>query len=167
VDSSKPPKFAWVQMDQPAYGVMVFVAPGHSATLLYPRDSLTENRLSAGAHLITFELPATLVLSDSAMMDARARARRRADSIRANPRVRSRTPIEPLIDPMTPTFLLFVTSPQPLSYARITEKTTGVSIPNIEMEALNAVAKAIKSTIPAEPQEWAGYYRRIELARAR
>jgi hypothetical protein len=63
----------------------------------------------------------------------------------------------------TQTYLLLVTSPQPLSYQRIIEKTAGVSIPSIETEALNAVAKAIKSTIPSEPREISGYYQRIEL----
>jgi hypothetical protein len=46
------------------------------------------------------------------------------------------------------------------------EKTAGVSIPNIETEALNAVGKAIKSTILSEPRELAGYYQRVELRRA-
>jgi hypothetical protein len=35
------------------------------------------------------------------------------------------------------------------------------------MEALNAVAKAVKSTIPNEPREWGGYYQLVELKRNR
>jgi hypothetical protein len=62
---------------------------------------------------------------------------------------------------------LLVTSPKPLVYQRIIEKTAGVSIPLIDTEALNAVAKAIKATIPSEPRDWAGYYQRVELRRRR
>lgn len=165
LDSSRPPKFLWAQLDEAAYTVVLLVAPGHSATLLYPRDSVIDNRLSAGAHLLTFEIPGTLVRTDSATLAERARARARADSIRAGARVRQRASLDPPIDPMTPTFLLLVTSSQPLTYARILEKTAGVSIPNLEMEALNAVGKAVKSTIADEPRDWAGYYRRVELSR--
>ena len=71
------------------------------------------------------------------------------------------------IAPTTPTYFLLVTSPKPLVYQRIIEKTAGVSIPLVDTEALNAVAKAIKATIPSEPRDWAGFYQRVELRRRR
>ena len=40
-----------------------------------------------------------------------------------------------------------------------------MSIPSVELEALNAAAKAVKSTIQGEPREISGYYQRIELRR--
>ena len=165
VDSQLPPRAAWVDLDQPAYAVLLLVAPGHSATLLYPSDSTFDNRLSAGAHQLTFRIPDLLVAQDSIRNPDRRRqrdsiairtTRRRADTSRT--RLMS-------IAPTTPTYLLLVTSPQPLVYQRVIEKTAGVSIPSIEDEALNAVAKAVKSTIAAEPRDWAGYYRRVELRR--
>lgn len=163
VDTARPPKSAFVELDRPGYVALLLVAPGHSATLLYPRDSLTSNQLSAGAHKLTFEIPELLVQNDSVRL---ARARQRLDSMtRAGPRPRTRSTSTAPLPTTTPTYLLLVTSPQQLSYRRIIEKTAGVSIPTIEIEALNAVAKAIKSTIPAEPRDWAGYYQRAEVRR--
>jgi hypothetical protein len=50
---------------------------------------------------------------------------------------------------------------------RVHDKLTGVSIPTDDMEALNAVAKAVKSTLPTEPREWAAYYRLVDLTTPR
>jgi hypothetical protein len=165
VDSMHPPRSAWIEVDQPGYAAVLLVAPGHSATLLYPRDSLMNNKLTAGAHLITFQIPDLLVQTDS------ARPRRQpSDTSLRNPggmRAPSRVTGPPPVPAATPTYLLLVTSPQPLTYQRIIEKTAGVSIPSIETEALNAVAKAIKATIPTEPREVSGSYQRIELRKPR
>ena len=165
VDSLHPPRSAWIEMDQPGYAAVLLVAPGHSATLLYPRDSLTNNKLTPGAHLISFQIPDLLVQTDS----LRPR-RQQSDSAlrnRGGMRAASRGAGPPPVPATTPTYLLLVTSPQPLSYQRIIEKTAGVSIPSIEAEALNAVAKAIKATIPSEPREVSGYYQHVELRKPR
>ncbi|HMC55793.1 MAG TPA: hypothetical protein VKH19_11505 [Gemmatimonadaceae bacterium] len=169
VDTTRPPRSAWVQLDQQAYAVLVLVAPGHSATLLYPVDSSIDNHLSAGAHQLSFSLPGMMVLDDTARNPDRSRRTQRDSSLRypggVGPSSRTRT--YPPLEPATPTFLLLVTSPQPLVYRRVVEKTAGVSIPSMETEALNAVAKAIKATLVTEPREWAGYYQRVELRRQR
>jgi hypothetical protein len=166
VDTVRPPSHVWVQMDRPGYAALVLVAPGHSATLLYPRESFTSNELTAGAHQLTFSIPELLVQSDSARNARTETDRQRTDSSRrvANRR-RARTTDASMIPlpPLVPTYFLLLTSPQPLSYQRLIEKTAGVSIPTLETEALNAVAKAIKSTLPAEPRELGGYYKRVEL----
>jgi len=167
VDTTRPPRSAWVQLDQQAYAVLVLVAPGHSATLLYPADSSIDNHLSAGAHQLSFTIPGMTVLADSAVNPARRTPR--DSSLRypgsVGPSSRTRT-VQPL-EPATPVFLLLVTSPQPLVYKRVVEKTAGVSIPSMETEALNAVAKAIKATLVTEPRDWAGFYQRVEVRRQR
>jgi hypothetical protein len=162
VDSGYPPREASLQLDQAAYAAVFLVAPGHSATLLYPADSAVNNQLAQGTHRVQFEIPSLLAETDSQRL---ARIR---DQQRNLPRTRAgtRRTISP-IPPGTPTFLLLLTSPQPLVYQRMIDKTGGVSIPNIESEALNAVAKAIKSTISSEPREWSGYYQPVELRRYR
>ena len=160
VDSGVPPRSVSVQLDQPAYTAVLLVAPGHSATLLYPRDSTTDNRLSAGSHTLSVTVPASLLESDSARIAGLIRQR---DSSRARPS--GPTIRTPALPPTTPTYLLVVTSPQPLSYRRIVDKTTGVSIPLDDLEALNAVGKAVKSTIEAEPRAWSGYYQLVTLRR--
>jgi hypothetical protein len=155
-----------VQLDRAGYAALLLVVPGHSATLLYPADSLTSNQLSAGAHQLTFRIPEILALSDSARNAARAAAdRARMDSSRNRRRTRTTTGTPPLtpIPPEAPTYLLLVTSTQPLTYQRILGKTVGVSIPTMEMEALNAVAKAIKLTLTTEPREFGGYFKKVQL----
>jgi hypothetical protein len=173
VDTSRPPRNVTIELDQPGYVAVLLVAPGHSATLLYPTDSITNNRFNAGTQQLSIRIPDVLVQSDS--IRNRGRVPQRVgrpprDSSILNPgrqpsdsalRGRNTNPA-PLL-PTVPTYLLLVTSPKPLVYQRIIDKTAGVSIPIVEDEALNAVAKAIKSTIPEEPREWAGYYHRIEL----
>lgn len=159
VDSGHPPRSVSVQLDAQAYTAVLLVAPGHSATLLYPADSTTNNRLAAGRHTLSVTVPDALLESDSARIAGLIRAR---DSARVRPRG-GPTIRTPALQPNTPTYLLVVTSPQPLSYGRIIAKTTGVSIPTIDMEALNAVGKTVKSTIEAEPRTWHGFYQLVVL----
>jgi hypothetical protein len=73
--------------------------------------------------------------------------------------------MSPPIDPTMGSFLLLLTSPQRLDYARMVERTSGVSLPAVETEALNAIAKAIKGTLTSEPRELSGFYQRVELGR--
>ena len=162
VDSSLPPRSATVQMDRDGYAAIVLVAPGHSATLLYPPDSTSSNRLTTGTHRVAFDVPTALAETDSQRL-ARMREAQRTPARRSSA---PRRTIQP-IPPSTPTFLLLLTSPQPLVYSRMIEKTGGVTIPNIDAEALNAVAKAIKSTLPTEPRELGAYYQLVELRRYR
>jgi hypothetical protein len=167
VDTAHPPASVWVQLDQPGYAALLLVVPGHSATLLYPPDSLITNQLSAGTHQLTFKIPEILALSDSARNAARATAERaRMDSARIRRRTRTTGTGSPSLTPLpaeAPTYLVLLTSLQPLTYRRIVEKTAGVSIPTVELEALNAVAKAIKLTLTAEPRDLGGYYKKVEL----
>lgn len=168
IDSARPPKSVSVKIDRDAYVVLLLVAPGHSATLLYPRDSVTDNHLTAGVHALAFEIPGPLVRSDTAAAQRNRRQRERFDSVTRS-RARDRTTgntLPPLVV-TTPTYFLVVTSPQRLSYSRVREKTAGVSIPLVETEALNAVGKAVKSTLPQEPREWAGFYQLVPLARTK
>jgi hypothetical protein len=161
VDSAFPPQNVAVRLDQPGYLALILVAPGHSATLLFPNDSLTGNQFPAGTHQIGFRIPGLLVESDTAFRLSRR------DTSRLSTRSGTARRMVAPIPSTTQSFLLVVTSPQQLSYQRIIEKTAGVSIPTLDDEALNAIGKAVKSTIANEPRDWAGYYRPIELRRQR
>ena len=167
-DSTRPPRFAWIELAQPAYVALLLVAPGHSATLLYPRDSSVDNHLSAGSHQLSFEVPRTLAQSDServrqlrARLDSMSRGTGRPGGTEGRAGGSGPGPLPAT----TQTFLLLVTSPQQLSYSRIREKTSGVSIPTDDMEALNAVGKAVRSTIATEPRDWAAAFRRVVVRR--
>jgi hypothetical protein len=171
VDSALPPKALGVRLDQPSWVTVLLVAPGHSATVVFPRDSATSNRFDAGTVTVPIDIPAVLVQSDSALIRQRRSAASRQDSIlRARSRGRtmggSGSPALMLpIPPQIPTYLLVVTSPQPLVYERVMERTAGMSIPVIESEALNAIGKAVRSTLAAEPRTISAYYRMVELNR--
>ena len=117
IDTAHPPQSAWVQLGQPGHVALLLVAPGHSATLLYPRDQFTSNELTAGAHLLTFDIPELLVAADSVRDAQRAAGRQRMDSIgRARARRRTSTSEATTVplSPVVPTYLLAVTSRQPL-----------------------------------------------------
>lgn len=164
VDTAVPPRNVMVQLAQPAYAALFLVAPGHSVSLLYPSDSATDNRLTAGAHRLTFDVPGTLVETDS------QRIARIRESQRSSQRRRRTTSSSVAMGPLPLTampYLLLITSPQELDYDRMLEKTGGVSIPTVDMEALNAVAKAIKSTLINEPRQWSGHYLPVVVRRLR
>jgi len=168
VDSARPPKSVSVRIDRDAYIVVLLVAPGHSATLLYPRDSVTDNHMAAGSHNLPFDIPSPLVRNDSANARINGRNRQGFDTTsRSQSRNRSVANLPPPILGNAPTYLLVITSPQQLSYGRVLDKTAGVSIPLVDTEALSAVGKAIKSTLLQEPREYAGYFQQITLVRAK
>jgi hypothetical protein len=166
VDTAVPPRSAMVQLKQPAYVALFLVAPGHSVSLLYPSDSATDNRRSAGTHTLPFQVPDLLVETDSQRL-ARMREAQRSPTRRRRP-TSATTPgnVGPIPAAVTP-YLLLLTSPQDLDYDRMIEKTGGVSIPSVDIEALNAVAKAIKATLVTEPRIWAGHYQPVLLRRFR
>lgn len=163
VDTAMPPQHAFVQFAEAAYAALFLVAPGHSVTLLYPSDSTTDNRLRAGAHRLDFEVPSLLVESDSQRI-ARIRQEQRGPARRRRPATPEASTIGPIPAGTIP-YLLLMTSPQELDYVRMIEQTAGVSIPTLDMEALNAVAKSIKATLPSEPRTWAGFYQPLLLRR--
>jgi hypothetical protein len=161
VDSERPPRNLTVGLVAPASVVVVYVAPGRSTRVVYPADSLgSVPRLAAGTHRIVAAWPRPRVAADSARRDSIARAnqpRTRRDSIaRANmPR-----PVMALPDPeagLAPTgYLLLFATPGPLPYGEVRRKVEGVTTPLDVDEALNAIAKQIRSTLdPSAP--WAAY----------
>jgi hypothetical protein len=165
VDSAFPPKNVSVRLDKDAYTVLLLVAPGHSASVLFPKDSTVDNRLAAGAHDIAFQVPAPLVRTDSFLLKRTEQQRQRYDSA-GRARSRASTTATSSMPPLMPnatTYLLVVTSPQPLVYSRVLDRTAGWSIPLDDMEALNAVAKQVKSTITNTPKDWSAAYHVVQL----
>ena len=162
VDSSTPPKSMSIKLDREAWVVVLLVAPGHSATLLYPIDSVTDNHHKAGELSLALSVPDRLTRRDTTTL---RRPNTAMDTVARRQRemaFRNRDNL-PMLPPDTPTYLLVITSSQTLSFSRIVEKTVGVSIPLVETEALNAVGKAVKSTLTQEPREWAGYYQQVTV----
>jgi hypothetical protein len=160
VDSERPPRNLTVDVSAPASVVVVYVAPGRSTRIVYPADSVAPPRLSAGSHRVMATWPQPRASSDSARRDSIARAnqaRTRRDSIARGNRPR---PVMALPDPeagLAPTgYLLLFATPGPLQYGEVRRKVEGVTTPLDVDEALNAIAKQVRSTLdPTAP--WAGY----------
>jgi hypothetical protein len=161
VDSERPPRNLSVDLSAPASVVVMYVAPGRSTRIVYPADSLaTPARLPAGTQRITAGWPPPPVRPDSARRDSIARAnqpRTRRDSIaRANQPRR----IIALPDPeagLAPSgYLLLFASRSPLRYGEVRRKVEGVTTPLDVDEALNAIAKQVRSTLDPTAQ-WAAY----------
>lgn len=167
VDSERPPRNLTVDLGAPASIVVVYVAPGRSTRIVYPADSLSAPRLPAGSQHITATWPRPRALVDSARRDSIARAnqpRTRRDSIARANRPR---PVIALPDPeagLAPTgYLLLFATPGHLPYAEVRRKVEGVTTPLGVDEALNAIAKQVRSTLdPAAP--WAGYALEVTAA---
>jgi hypothetical protein len=167
VDSERPPRNLTVDLGAPASVVVVYVAPGRSTRIVYPADSMSAPRLAAGSQRITATWPRPRTSLDSARRDSIARAnppRTRRDSIaRAN----MGRPGMALPDPeagLAPTgYLLLFATPGPLPYAEVRRKVEGVTTPLDVDEALNAIAKQVRSTLdPSAP--WAGYALEVTAA---
>jgi hypothetical protein len=160
VDSERPPRTLTVDLAGPASIVVMYVAPGRSTRIVYPADSVDAPRFPAGSRRITATWPRPRPSADSARRDSVARANRaraRRDSVaRANmPR-----PVPVLPDPeagLAPTgYLLLFATPHALRYGEVRRKVEGVTTPLDVDEALNAIAKQVRSTLdPAAP--WAAY----------
>jgi hypothetical protein len=167
VDTTRPPSSVTVQLDEPAHVAVLLVIPGHSATLLYPRDSAADTRRPAGQSTIAFEVPGLLARRDSGGIRQRPGMVRAQDSTMRRRTTSGTGAIGPGPVPIdAPAYLLLLASTRPYSYQRVIERTSGVSIPSIDEEALNAVAKAVRATIP-EPRTVTGFFQLIEIARDR
>jgi hypothetical protein len=160
VDSERPPVNLTVELGAPASVLIAYVAPGRSTRIVYPADTLGAPRLAAGTQRITASWPRSRSAADSARRDSIVRAnpaRARRDSI-----MRPGAPrrVMALPDPeagLAPAgYLLLFATPVSLPYAEVRRKVEGVTTPLDANEALNAIAKQVRSTLPPSAQ-WAGY----------
>jgi hypothetical protein len=167
VDSERPPRSLTVELSAPASVVVVYVAPGRSTRVVYPADSVNVPRLPAGTQRLTAAWPRSRASADSARRDSIARAnqpRTRRDSIT---RAGMPRPSMALPDPeagLAPAgYLLLFATPGPLQYAEVRRKVEGVTTPLDDDEALNAIAKQVRSTLDPSA-EWAAYALEVTVA---
>jgi len=170
VDSERPPTNLTVELSAPASVVVAYVAPGRSTRIVYPADTAGASRLTAGSHRITASWPRPNPAADSARRDSIARAnpaRARRDSM-ARAGTTARRPVAALPDPeagLAPVgYLLLFATPAPLSYGEVRRKVEGVTTPLDADEALNAIAKQVRSTLDPSAQ-WSGYAVEVTTAR--
>ena len=159
VDSEHPPVNLTVELSAPASIVVAYVSPGRSTRIVYPADTMGAARLAAGVQRITASWPAPRAALDRARRDSIARAN--AGRVGRDTIGRGRTQtIRALPDPesgLAPEgYLLLFATPSSLPYAEVRRKVEGVTTPLDDDEALNAIAKQVRSTLPGSAQ-WAAY----------
>jgi hypothetical protein len=151
------PQHLTVQIARPANVAVFLVAPGRASRLLFPADSVQSAYVEAGSHLVETSL-ARLTPADSSRL-----VRRPAEPNQGNrqPNTRSRAGIGGRDS--LPTFafnqhgyLLIFASQEPLSYAALSSRVAGLSIPIEDGDALNTVTKLIRATT-SRNGPWAAY----------
>jgi hypothetical protein len=167
VDSQRPPRSLSVDLSAPASVVVVYVAPGRSTRIVYPADSVAPPPLSAGSHRVIATWPRPRTSADSARRDSIARATRARAGRDSAARATTARSVMALPDPeagLAPTgYLLLFATPRPLQYGEVRRKVEGVTTPLDVDEALNAIAKQVRSTLdPAAP--WAAYAVEVTVA---
>jgi hypothetical protein len=149
VDSERPPVNLTVGLGSPASIAVIYVAPGRSTRIVYPADSMSAPRLNAGTQRIVATWPRRRAPADSARRDSVARA------ARANtPRMMALPDPEAGLAPIG--YLFLFATPSPLPYDDVRRKVEGVTTPLDTDEALNAIAKQVRSTLDPTAR-WAGY----------
>ena len=160
VDSERPPVNLTVELASPASVLVIYVAPGRSTRIVYPADSAVAPRLAAGSQRITATWPRPRLTADAARRDSLSRAnasRARRDSIvRATNTQRTIGLPDPEAGLAPVGYLFLFATPGALPYDEIRRKVEGVTTPLDADEALNAIAKQVRSTLDPSAR-WAGY----------
>ena len=155
-DSQRPPRAFSATIAEPAHVVILAVFPGRGASVVYPGDTAARSvALPAGTHQLradSLRVPAT---PDSALLRTLG-IRTRLDSIRIRedsarrmglPRDRMRDSDREMRVPIgleRAHYMLFV-SREPINYATLNRRVSGVTIPIDPNEALSTVAKMARA----------------------
>ena len=153
-----------VNLTSPGYVAVLFVIPGRGASLIYPGDSATVNRLPAGTQAITTTFSDRSKLIDTTFFrglpqrDSSRNRQRPTDEERQRRTNRS-------FDPSTierEGYLLMIVTGDALNYATVARRIDGVTIPAEDEEALNTVAKLVVGTT-ARNRPWSAYYKLVDV----
>jgi hypothetical protein len=136
----RSPLHVTVQLAKPANVAVFLVAPGRASTLLFPADSVQNQFVEAGSHLI--ETRIARQAADTAGRGGRAQPGQR-DTIQNRGRGRGGE------FPTTFGFnqrgyLLIYASQEPLAYNALLNGVSGISVPIDDSDALKTVTKLIR-----------------------
>lgn len=139
----RAPRHLTVQLAKPANVAVFLVVPGRASTLLFPQDSLQNQLVEAGSHMVETTV-AKNALSDTSRLN-----RLPAPSQRQGNRSVTR---QTLLRDSLPTFsfnqhgyLLIYASQQPLNWSLLSTRVAGISVPIDDDDALNTVWKLVRS----------------------
>lgn len=151
----RAPRHLTIQLAKPANVAVFLVVPGRASTLLFPEDSVQSQFVDAGSHLVETTI-AKNALSDTSRL---ARVPSGQPPVRAGQGRTNRN--TGLARDSLPTFvlnqhgyLLIYASQQPLNYSVLSTRVAGISVPIDDDDALNTVAKLIRSATQTNGQ-WA------------
>jgi hypothetical protein len=150
------PQHLTVQIARPANVAVFLVAPGRASRLLFPADSMQSAYVEAGSHLVETSL------TRAALSDTSRLVRRAPEPNQGNrqPNSRNRSGVGrdslPAFSFNQHGYLLIYASQEPLSYAALSSRVAGLSIPIEDGDALNTVTKLIRATT-SRNGPWAAY----------
>jgi hypothetical protein len=154
----RSPLHVTVQLAKPANVAVFLVAPGRASTLLFPADSLQNQFVEAGSHLVETRLarqaPDTTGRGRGGQLTQAQR-----DSIQRRNGGRGRGGVGE--SPTTFGFnqrgyLLIYASQEPLPYNVLANSVSGISVPIDDTDALNTVLKLIRERTHTTGQ-WAAF----------
>jgi hypothetical protein len=152
------PQHLTVQLARPANVAVFLVAPGRASRLLFPADSTQNTYVEAGSHLVETSLARATLTTDSSRL-----IRRPAEPNPGNRQPRGGRGTGGVGRDSLPVFgfnqhgyLLIYASQEPLSYAALSSRVAGLSIPIEDSDALNTVTKLIRATT-SRNGPWAAY----------
>jgi hypothetical protein len=154
------PRRLTVQLARPANVAVFLVVPGRGSELLFPADSAQSQYLESGSHLVETSR-ARLTANDSSRLVRRPTPAPAPTS--QNPPQRGRGNVRggfgdslPMLGPNVRGYLLIYASQEPLPYATLKTRVSGLSIPIEDDDALNTVTKLIRGTTKTSGP-WAAY----------
>lgn len=143
------PRRLTVQLGRPANVAVFLVVPGRGSELLFPADSVQSQFMESGSHLVETSR-ARGALNDSSRLVRRPTPAPAPTS--QQPPQRGQRNQRGIGDSLPPLglnqrgYLLVFASQEPLPYATLKNRVSGLSIPIEDDDALNTVTKLIRST---------------------
>ncbi len=145
----RTPRHLTIQLTRPANVAVFLVVPGRASTLLFPADSLQNQYVEAGSHLVetraarqtTTDSSRLVRLPNSGQVPPGQRGQGRNNRQTGFP---SDTGLSGLGFNQRG-YLLVYASQQPLNYSLLTTRVAGLTVPIDDDDALNTVWKLIRS----------------------
>ena len=147
----RTPRHLTIQLAKPANVAVFLVVPGRGSTLLFPADSLQNQYVEAGSHLVETRAARTTTSDTSHLArlpnPGQPTQGQRGQGRNGNNRNSgfSRDSTLSGIGFNQRGYLLIYASQQPLNYSLLSTKVEGLSLPIDDDDALNTVWKLIRS----------------------
>ena len=141
----RAPRHLTVQLARPANVAVFLVVPGRASTLLFPQDSLQNQYVEAGSHLVETTI-AKNALSDTSRLNrlpTQGQVPRQGN--RNTTRQAGLRDSLPNVAFNQHGYLLIYASQQPLNWSLLSTRVAGISVPIDDDDALNTVWKLVRS----------------------